>query len=142
MTLIEKLIKRLFSHKVVTSRLSDLINQLLNQNLNNHICISIAKDNDSRLFTYVNIDELIILYQHSSVVQRSLYELITPGTQVKTYIDFEYYINNNLDIQDSRIGASCFLKILYYFLNFQDNNIYEKNNYINLILQQFLVLEA
>ncbi len=142
MTLIEKLIKRLFSHKVVTSRLSDLINQLLNQNLNNHICISIAKDNDSRLFTYVTIDELIILYQHSSVVQRSLYELITPGTQVKTYIDFEYYINNNLDIQDSRIGASCFLKILYYFLNFQDNNIYEKNNYINLILQQFLVLEA
>ena len=88
MALILKIIKRLFKNKVVTYRLVDLMDQLSKQNLKNIACISIETDNSHRLFSYFTIDELIILYQHSNVVERSLYELMTPVNQVKAYIDF------------------------------------------------------
>lgn len=142
MALIEKLIKRLFKNKVVTHRLVDLMDQLSNQNLKNMICISIETDNNSRQFSYFTIDELIILYQHSSVIERTLYELITPANKVKAYIDFEYYIDNNLEIKNSYIGPTCLLKIFYYFLNFQDHNVQQNNDQITYLLQQFLILEA
>jgi hypothetical protein len=143
MTLIEKLIKHLFPNKVVTHRLSDLMDQLSNQNSRNtHINISIEKDNNTRQFCYLTIDELILLYQHSSVIQRSLYELITPEKLVKAYIDFEYYIDYNRDIENCHIGANCILKILYYLLNLHENNIQEKHSSMGFILKEFLVLEA
>ncbi|CAF4221896.1 unnamed protein product [Rotaria magnacalcarata] len=87
-------------------------------------------------------DELIILYQHSNVIERSLYELMTPVNQVKAYIDFEYYIDNNLDIKNSHIGPICLLKIFYFLLNFLDHNDQHNNDQIAHILQQFLILEA
>lgn len=142
MALILKLIKRLFTNKVVTHRLVDLTGQLSNQNLKKQICISIEIANNRRQFSYFTIDELIILYQHSSFIDRSLYELMTPTNQVKAYIDFEYYIDNNLDIKNSRIGPTCLLKIFYYLLNFQDHNDQQNNDKITQILEQFLILEA
>ncbi|CAF1678640.1 unnamed protein product, partial [Rotaria magnacalcarata] len=87
-------------------------------------------------------DELIILYQHSNVIERSLYELMTPVNQVKACIDFEYYIDNNLDIKNSHIGPICLLNIFYFLLNFLDHNNQHNNDQIAHILQQFLILEA
>ena len=60
----------------------------------------------------------------------------------KTYVDFEYYIDNNVDIKDQYIGATCFLKILHYILNCFGGINFENNNSIHTALQRFLVLEA
>jgi len=143
MTFIIKLINRFFPNKIITYRISDLIDQTSNQNIkNNDICISIETDSNSRRFCYLTIDELIILYKHSPVLERSLYELISPTCQVKAYIDFEYHVNSNLNIQNSQIGSNCCLKILHLMLNPPDYIISEENKYIDLVLKQFLVLEA
>jgi len=139
----ERLIKRLFSNKIVTHRISDLINQLSDQNIqDNNICIGIEKDNGARQFCYLSIDELTIFYQHSTVLERFLYELIPPENQVKVYIDFEYYIDNNLDIENSHIGPNSCLKILHCLLTCQTNSIFTTSKQIDLTLQEFLVLEA
>ncbi|CAF1335680.1 unnamed protein product, partial [Rotaria sordida] len=50
------------------------------------------------------MDELIMLYRNIPVNQRYLYELILPTNKIKAYIDFEYYINNNPEIQNHSIG--------------------------------------
>ncbi|CAF4023524.1 unnamed protein product [Rotaria magnacalcarata] len=118
------------------------MDHLSNQNLKNITCISIETDNNHCQFSYFTIDELIILYQHSNVIERSLHELMTPVNQVKAYIDFEYYIDNNLDIKNSHIGPICLLKIFYFLLNFLDHNDQHNNDQIAHILQQFLILEA
>ncbi|CAF3372098.1 unnamed protein product [Rotaria socialis] len=142
MTLIVKLIKRLFKNKVVTYRVVDLMDQLSTQKSKNIICISIETDNNHRQFSYFTIDELIILYQHSNVIERSIYELMTLVNQVKAYIDFEYYIDSNLHIKNSYIGPTCLLKILYFSLNLHDHTVQNNSDHIIHILQQFLVLEA
>ena len=139
----ERLIKRLFSNKVITHRISDLIYQSSDPNIQNtNICISIEKDTGAREFCYLSVDELTTLYQHSAVLERFLYELIPPANQVKIYIDFEYYMDNNLDIQHSHTGPSSCLKILHYLLTFQTDSISKTNNQIDLALQEFLVPEA
>ncbi|CAF3863308.1 unnamed protein product, partial [Rotaria sp. Silwood1] len=88
------------------------------------------------------LQELITLYNHCPPNERTLYEMIFPINLVKTYIDFEYYIDNNLDINDHHIGAKCFIKILHYVLNFFDHKHHENENYLHITLQQFLVLES
>ena len=60
----------------------------------------------------------------------------------KTYFDFEYYIDNNVDIKDQYIGATCFLKILHYILNCFGGINFENSNSIHAALQRFFVLEA
>lgn len=143
MTFLQNLIRRLFPTKIVSHYLSDLIHQSSHQNINtNHICLSIEKNNGSRDFCYLTMEELTTLYQYCPVIERSLYELICPTNSVKAYIDFEYYTENNLDIQDHRVGPKCCLKILHYLLNFPDNTTCQKENYLDIVLQQFLVLEA
>ncbi|CAF2094910.1 unnamed protein product [Rotaria magnacalcarata] len=118
------------------------MDHLSNQNLKKITCIRFETDNNHRQFSYFTIDELIILYQHSNVIERSLYELMTPVNQVKACIDFEYYIDNNLDIKNSHIGPICLLNIFYFLLNFLDHNNQHNNDQIAHILQQFLILEA
>jgi hypothetical protein len=143
MTYIQKLIKQHFPNKIITHRLSDLIYHVSNQNLDNsYIYLSIEKDNNSREFCYLMIDELVTLYQECPMLERSLYEIIISTNEVKVYIDFEYYTITNLDIKSSHIGPNCILKIFYHLLNFHRNTDLNTTNYIELAIQQFLVLES
>jgi hypothetical protein len=145
MNSVQNLIKRLFPNEILTHHILDLNNQLFEQNDNKErIHISIEKENKSRQYCSLTIEQLKTLYQHCPVLQRTLYESIPPTKFVKTYIDFEYYINNNLDIQNHHIAPICCLKIFYYLLNVSDYS--NTNNTIEIstenILKQFLVLEA
>ena len=143
MTFVQELINRLFPNKIVYHHLSGLIDQLPEQNNNkDYIFVSIEKNNGCREFCYFTIKELIFFYEHCPSVERSLYEIIFPANIIKSYVDFEYYIDNNRDIQNHFIGPNCCLKILHYLLNCLDNTHREKENYIDIVLQQFLVLEA
>jgi len=142
MTFIDKLLKRLFPNKIIAHRLCDLIQQSCNQQTHNsHICIAIEKDNHTREFCYVTIDELIKLYQHCPVIERCLYELIPPTNQVKAYIDFEYHIDNNLAIGNSYNAVKCCLKLFRCLLCVQTNTT-DDRNYIDIALKEFLLLEA
>jgi hypothetical protein len=143
MTHIQKLLKRLFPYKIITHRLSDLIHHLSNQqNENTKTYISIEKDNTSREFCYFTLEELIILYQQCPAFERSLYEILIPTNQVKVYVDFEYYTDNNVDIKNAHIGPICFLKILYHLFNSEQTVNFKTTNYFDLVMQQFLVLDA
>ncbi|CAF5003380.1 unnamed protein product, partial [Rotaria sp. Silwood1] len=143
MTILIQIIKHLFPSKVITHHICDLLNQLPEKIIKpNYIFVSIEKDNKTRQFFYCIIEELITLYNHCPPNERTLYEMIFPINLVKTYIDFEYYIDNNLDINDHHIGAKCFIKILHYVLNFFDHKHHENENYLHITLQQFLVLES
>jgi len=144
MSVIENLIKSLFPNEIITHHLIDLNDQLLEQNNNKkNIHISIEKENKSRQYCSLTVEQLLTLYQYCPITERTLYELIAPTKPVKTFIDFEYYINNNLDIENHHIAPIFCLKILYYLLNvlddFQTNTI---ETYTENILKQFLVLEA
>jgi hypothetical protein len=143
MVFIDKLIKSLFPNKNVSHRLCDLIYHSSDQNMpNSHIVIGIEKDNGSREFCYMTLDELILVYKKSVVLERCLYELILPTNQVKAYIDFEYYIDNNTDIQCSYIGPGCCLKILRYLFNNNGKTIVKTDKYNTMALEQFIVLES
>ncbi|CAM4847093.1 unnamed protein product [Rotaria magnacalcarata] len=143
MTSVQNLIKRLFPHKIITHRLSDLHNQLLQQNIDkNDIFLSIEKENKSRQFCCLSIEELLRLFECCPTTERTLYESISINKPVRTYIDFEYLIDKNLKIQNHYIGPMCCLKVLYYFLNAPDDTINTVERYTENILKQFLVLEA
>ena len=106
------------------------------------ICISIENQNKTRQFCCLTIDELTTLLGSCPVTNRALYECISSNRFVKTYVDFEYLIAQNLDIQDHCIGPTSCLKILYYFPNVPDDTINTIENYNENILKQFLVLDA
>lgn len=143
MTFTINLIKRLFPNKIITRRISDLIELVKDEHINNtHICLSIQNNYDTREFCYVTLDELTKLFKEIPLIERCLYELIFPTKQVKTYIDFEYYIENNADIKNPYIGPTCFIKILYNLLNFQQSMDCKTNDNMNFILEQFLVLDS
>ncbi|CAF4129573.1 unnamed protein product [Rotaria magnacalcarata] len=86
--------------------------------------------------------ELIILYKNTTGIDRNLYEIIIATNPVKAYIDFEYYVDNNLEMQNHYIGSNCCLKIFHYLLNFTHHTHYQSENHIDLALEEFLVLEA
>jgi hypothetical protein len=138
---VQNLINSLFPNQLLTHHLSELNNHLLENN-NNGIYISIEKENKCRLFCFLTMDQLAILYQYCPLTKRTLYESIPSAKRVKTFIDFEYYTDNNVDIQNHYIGAMCCLKILYCLLNSYDNNMKVLENLTENILKQFLVLEA
>ncbi|CAF3951200.1 unnamed protein product [Rotaria sp. Silwood1] len=143
MTFVKNLIEHLFPHKIITHRMSDLNNQLLEQNgEKNDIHLSIEKENKSRQFCCLTIEELITLFEYCPVIHRTLYESISPNKTVKAYVDFEYLVDKNLDIQNHYIAPISCLKILYYFLNGPDDTITSVETYTENILKQFLVLEA
>jgi len=148
MSFARNLIKRLFPNEIITHHISDLNKQLMEQvNDKSRICISIEKENKTREYCSLTMEQLSILYQCCPIAKRSLYESIPPTKSVKIYIDYEYYMDNNLHIQNNCIGLKCCLKVLYNLLNFQDNSIYTMESYIEQIhldhiLKQFLVLDA
>ncbi|CAF1581512.1 unnamed protein product [Rotaria magnacalcarata] len=88
------------------------------------------------------MEELIILYKNTTGIDRNLYEIIIATNPVKAYIDFEYYVDNNLEMQNHYIGSNCCLKIFHYLLNFTHHTHYQSENHIDLALEEFLVLEA
>ena len=143
MSLVKQIIQNIFSNKIVSYKITHFINHLSELNTKtNHIFISIEKENKNRMFYYFTIEELMILYKHCPPVERTLYELIFPTNIIKTYVDFEYYVDNNIDIKDKYIGATCFLKILHCALDYFDGMKFENSNFINRALQRFLVLET
>ena len=98
--------------------MSYLINQLSDRSIKkSYIFVSIEKQNETRAFCYFTTEKLIILYSHCPSGERALYEIILPTNITKTYVDFEHYIDNNVDIKDQYIEATCFLKILHYIIN-------------------------
>jgi hypothetical protein len=114
----------------------------LEQNNNKkRIYISIEKENKSRQYYSLTIEQLVILYQYCRVTQRTFYESIPSTKSVKTYIDFEYYNDYNPDTQNRHIAPICRLKILYYLLNVPDNAINTIESYTGNVLKQYLVLE-
>jgi len=140
---IETLLKQLFPNKVITYRLSVLNNILSNKNESNEcICIGIEKDNHSRIFCYLTLNELIKLSENCSLTERSFDEVISPNMRVKVYIDFEYYIDVNTDIQNSFTGISTCLKILHLLFNSNKNPGHENRKEIATTLRNILVLEA
>jgi hypothetical protein len=140
MLFVQNLIKRLFPHEIITHHISDLNDQLLDKR--DGIYISIEKENKSRQYCCLTIEQLITLFEYCPVTDRTLYESIPPNKFVKTYIDFEYLLDKNLDIQDHYIGVVSCLKTLYYFLNVPDDGTYTTESYTQNVLKQFLVLEA
>ena len=138
-----QIIKQLYPNKILTHRVSDLITQITKiRNNEKYISIAMEKINGSRQYCYLTLDEFISVYHQCLLNERSIYELILPTNTAKTYIDFEYYIDQNLDIQNHHIGMICCLKIFYYILNISNNIPSENCNFMHTILNQFLVLEA
>ncbi|CAF1473112.1 unnamed protein product [Adineta ricciae] len=144
MTSVQEWIKRLFPYKSIFYRLTDFENPMMQDNHDkSEICISIEKENKSRQYCSLTFDQLTILYEYCPVYQRCLYESIPYNAPVKTYVDFEYYVNKNLDIQNHHIGLQCCLRTMFHLLN--DTDIYLNTMEINddtFSLKQFLVLEA
>ncbi|CAF4887899.1 unnamed protein product [Rotaria socialis] len=142
MTII-KTINRLFPSKILNYQIFHLFDNLpKNINTNDYIFIAIEKNERRREFCYFTMEELIIVYKNSTTIDRNLYEIIVATNPVKAYIDFEYYIDNNLDIQNHYIGSNCCLKLFHYLLNFTHHTHYQNENHIDLALEEFLVLQA
>ena len=143
MASIIQLIKQLFPNKPIVHHLSDLSIQSPDQATeSSSIYIGIEKANKTRQFCCCTLLELISLCNHCSAYERSLYEIIFPTNLIKAYIDFEYDIDNNTDIEQRYTGIACSLKILYYALNLFNTNYDESGFSINNALHQFLVLQA
>lgn len=143
MTTVKQIINNLFPNKKITYRLSDLLDQLRDDDSKSeYIYIAIEKINRSREFSYLTINELTTIYHHCPPLQRNLYEVIFPKKIVKTYIDFEYYTNYNLDIQNHCIPPATCLKIFYFILNPLNHTQNQNEDYIPTALEQFLLLEA
>ncbi|CAF1001704.1 unnamed protein product [Adineta ricciae] len=143
MNTISQLFRQFFPNKTLVHRMSDLTVQLSKTNNDEtHISLAIEKSNGTRQFCYFNLDELILLSQKSPLNERAFYEIIFPTDMTKAYIDFEYYTESNLDIQDHHIGIVCCLKIFYSILNFSDYASSQSVSLLDTILNQFLVLEA
>ncbi|CAF1274921.1 unnamed protein product [Rotaria sordida] len=143
MDFIQNLIKKLFPHNIITHHINDLTNEPSDQNnITNDICISIEKENKSRQFCRLTIEQLTTLFEHCPVSDRTLYEVISLSKPVKAYIDYEYFIDKNLDIENHYIGPISSLKILYYFLNIPNDAIDTIEIYTQKILKQFLILQA
>lgn len=137
-------IKVLFPNELVTCRLSDLYSFKERSNENEKgIYISVEKNNKSREFCFLTLDQLNILFDYCPVNERTLYESIPGNIHLKLYLDYEYYIANNLEIQDHDIGLRSCLRIFDFLLNSQHDNqteIENKNN--EKFLNYFLVLDA
>ncbi|CAF2123702.1 unnamed protein product [Rotaria magnacalcarata] len=143
MAVIVQLIRHLFPCKIITHRINGLINQLPNNALRtNEIFVSIEKYSKTRQYFSCTLEALTKLYNECPPSHRNLYEVILPTNEVKTYIDFEYYIENNHDINNHFIGTNCLLKILLLSLNFSYRQFCQSQNDIDMALKQFIVLEA
>ena len=143
MNTISQIVQEFFPNKKLVHRICDLTAQLSETN-NDTISISVAieKSNGTRQFCFFSLDELLSLCHKTPLNERAFYEIIFPTNITKAYIDFEYRIENNLDIQDHHVGIMCCLKLLYSVLNFSDHLSSQNVISIDTVLKQFIVLEA
>ncbi|CAF2824677.1 unnamed protein product, partial [Rotaria sp. Silwood2] len=76
-----------------------------------------------------------------SKINRSFYESISETSVIKSYIDFQYELENNDSIDHNRSVITC-LKILFYSLNELSKSTIDNKITLLSILEQFLVLNA
>ena len=89
----------------------------------------------------MNYSDLELLYDQVPQCERSLYEIIPENQRVKAYIDFEYPIDNNRSVDQTKAIDSC-LKVLYTILNRQSQYHLCTDVSMEQLLEQFLVLQA
>ena len=137
------IIQQLFPSKLIFYRLSDLLKESLSSvNEVESLCLSIETSNRSRRFSNFSLFELCTLFANTIESERSLYEIIPLSKSVKLYIDFEYLICFNDDIQDHASGLRSILKILYSVFYSKDISTDSEEEVLNLALQKFLVMTA
>jgi hypothetical protein len=141
MSHIQKKIDTILPNKKVYYRLQDLIDSLTSTSNKHPMLMSIEKQESKREYCAVTINELEFLYQHWPRQNRSFYECITEASLVKTYIDFEYPVENNSSV-DHHIALLCILKMMYFSLNNNVQSHSTDQSLIKKILEQFLVLDA
>jgi hypothetical protein len=141
MSTIQKLIHDILPSKIVFYRLQDLLHSISRSENKNKILLSIEKSNHTREFCQVTLDELELLYVLYPKANRSFYECIPETSTIKTYIDFEYLLQNNSSVDHARAVSSC-LKILFFCLNNLNRSPIITKITIPSILKQFLVLNA
>ena len=136
-------IKQLFPSKRIFHRLVDINHQFLVEvNTNDNISLSFETSIQCRIFCNFGFSELCYWFQQTNESDRSLYEIIPPSKPVKLYIDFEYYLSVNHEIENHATGLKCILKVLQPIFN-PNNVLYVSNEqFIDAGLGQWLVLTA
>lgn len=139
----EDKIKQLFPSKRIFHRLIDLNHEFLSEvDSNDNIWLSFETSIECRKFSSFGFSELCHWFQQTIESDRSLYEVISPSKPVKLYIDFEYYLSLNHDIEDPATGLKCVLKVLQSIFNSSNVSYISKEQLMNAALEQFLVLTA
>lgn len=77
----------------------------------------------------------------SPKINRAIYECICEKYFIKTYIDFEYLLENNSSVDCHRAIITC-LKILFFYLNNLSELSITTKITLPSILNQFLILNA
>ena len=136
-------ITQLFPNKIIYHRLNDLLlHRCQIDDENEWICLSIEINEHCRKFCYISIDELFHLFQRSSHLERSLYEVIKSTKKIKPYIDFEYTREINPDLYDPLVGLRCALKILYHLFHRDCIHWRSQQEFAEIILREYLILDA
>ena len=137
-------IKTLFPQKLITHHLADL-NRIESEFTVDNLSLTISFENNtrSRQFCHIIFEDLCMIFQRTRALERYLYEVISPFKPVKIYVDYEYLVMHNLDIQDHFIGPRCLLKVLYWLLSDRvRSEYYSEKEHMDLILNEYLVLTA
>lgn len=143
MTLNIAFINHLFPEKKIYHRLDDLfIDHPDIEQRDDYIYLSIEINEQSRQFFFSSVDDLCVLFQRSTNLQRPLYEIIKSTRIIKPYIDFEYNIGTNPDLIDYSIGLRCTLKILRNLFHLHSINSISQQNLTQNLFERYLILEA
>jgi hypothetical protein len=134
-------IRNILPHINIYSRLHVLLDQRQKKERLGQVLISIEKDHGRREFCEMVYSDLDLLYDQVPESERSLYEIIPENQRVKAYIDFEYPIDNNCLVDQTR-AIDSFLKVLYTVLNRQSQDQLYTDVSMQQVLEQFLVLHA
>ena len=135
------MIGTILPNKKVYYRLQDLIDSLISSSKKDMILMSIEKQENTREYSAITISELEFLYHQCPRQNRTFYECIPETSSVKTYIDFEYFVDKNPSV-DCGIALHCILKMLYFYLNSNEPSSSTNHSLNKKILEQFLVLDA
>jgi hypothetical protein len=134
-------IMKILPHIRIFYRLHDLLDERRKKARLGQMLISIEKEHGKREFCEIDYPDLERLYDQVPRCERSLYEIIPENHRVKAYIDFEYQIDNNRLVDQTKAIDSC-LKVLYTVLNHQSQNHSYTDVSLQQVLEQFLVLQA
>lgn len=136
-------IKQLFPSKTIFHRLIDLGQEFASRvNCADSICISFETSVQCRKFCHFNLSELCFCIKQTKESDRSLYEVIPTSKPVKLYIDFEYCLSLNHDIDDHTTGLKFVLKILHFIFTTDEDSHVSNEQMIAQALEQYLVLTA